>query len=229
MISIIIPTFNEKKNINELVERILCSMPECEIIFVDDNSPDGTSNYIIDLMKDHSCIKLITRPEKTGLASAVTEGFKIAKYDTVCVMDADLSHPPEALPGMYKIIREEGADIIVGSRLVKGGGSTYWPWYRQLFSLAARLVAQPLTRVKDLTSGYFMFKKQIIEGITLNPIGFKICLEVLTKGKYDKVVEFPIVFVDRGKGKSKMGIKETLEYFKQVAQLYAANKRRNRS
>lgn len=218
MLSIIIPTYNEARNLRELKERIRHAISNAEVIIVDDNSPDRTAQIAQEL----GGIKVLLRPDKEGLASAVLEGIKLAKGDILCIMDADLSHPPEALSPMLELIEKGQADLVVGSRLTKGGGSVYWPWYRRLASFLARAVASPLSPVKDLTSGFLMFKKEVIEGVDINPIGFKIGLEILTKGKHKKALEFPITFTDRGRGKSKMGAKETFEYFAQVAGLYWA-------
>ena len=224
MLSVIIPTYNEARNIKELKERLLFAYHDMEIIIVDDNSPDGTAQ----LAQKIGGLKVLVRPQKGGLSSAVLEGFKLARGDVLCVMDADLSHPPEAIPQMHAIIRSGKADLVIGSRLIEGGGSVSWPWYRRLASFAARIAARPLTSVKDLTSGFFMLKREVIESVKLNPIGFKICLEILTKGNYKNAVEFPITFTDRGRGRSKMGARETFEYFMQVFGLYFAKVRSKR-
>lgn len=223
MLTVIIPTYNEARNIKELKERLFYAYHDMEIIIVDDNSPDGTAQ----LAQKIGGLKVLVRPKREGLASAVLEGLKLAKGEVLCVMDGDLSHPPEALPQMYAIIKSGQADFVIGSRLVEGGGSVYWPWYRRLASFLARSIARPLTPIRDLTSGFFMLKREVIESVRLNPIGFKICLEILTKGKYKKAVEYPITFTDRGRGRSKMGTRETFEYFRQVAGLYL-NKIRGR-
>lgn len=215
MLSIIIPTYNEKKNIAELIDRIRACTENCEIIIVDDNSPDGTADFARKLGAT-----TLVRPEKLGLASAVIDGFKVAKGDILCVMDADLSHPPEIIPQMLEAIKSQNADFVVGSRLAKGGGQRDWSLLGKFLSDIARLPAMLLTDVKDVTSGFFMLKRSVIQGIELNPIGFKICLEIITKGKYAKAVEVPIIFANRGNTKSKLGIKEILEYYGQVGLLY---------
>jgi dolichol-phosphate mannosyltransferase len=135
-------------------------------------------------------------------------------------MDADLSHPPEAVLEMYKEIASGGADLVIGSRCVEGGGATNWPWYRRIVSAFAQLLAKPLINVRDNTSGFFMLKKNVVENVDINPIGFKILLEILVKGHYSKVKELAIVFNDREGGKSKLGSKQVLEYLKQLGALY---------
>ena len=215
MLSIIIPTYNEKKNLAELVDRLKNISPEAEIIIIDDNSPDGTGEFA-----RHLGLKVLIRPGREGLASAVLEGFKLARGDILCVMDADLSHPPEILPEMLRLIKSGSADLVVGSRLVRGGGTPRWAWYQRLISDLARWPARLLTDIKDVTSGFFMVKRAAIEGIKINPIGYKILLEILAKGKFQKAVEVPIIFADRTGSKSKMGLKTTGEYLLQLAMLY---------
>ncbi|MFC1560229.1 polyprenol monophosphomannose synthase [Candidatus Margulisiibacteriota bacterium] len=231
MLSIIVPTYNERKNIEELTKRVFNTLKphyvSYELIIVDDNSPDGTAVFAESLKSKYD-IKVISRPEKISLASAVISGFKAASGNIFCVIDADLSHPPEALFEMYKMIDKEGADVVVGSRLVSGGGAQKWPWYRKIVSMVAQSFARPLTKVKDNTSGFFMLKKEVVDGVKLNPIGFKILLEVLAKGNYDKAVEYPIIFADREGGKSKLGVRQVFEYLKQLGLIYldAFKKRR---
>jgi dolichol-phosphate mannosyltransferase len=225
MLSIIVPTYNESKNIDELLTRIFKALKpnyiQYEVVVVDDNSPDGTGQIAEALMSKYD-LKVVRRPKKIGLASAVLNGFKVASGDIFCVMDADLSHPPEAIPEMLKAINANEADIVVASRVVEGGGATNWPWYRKFGSRFAQMLAKPLTKVNDNTSGYFMLRKSVVEGVdNINPIGFKILLEILVKGKYSKVKEVAIVFNDREGGKSKLGSKQILEYLKQLFILYS--------
>jgi len=223
MLSIIVPTYNESKNIDELLTRLFTALKpnytQYEVIVVDDNSPDGTAE-IAEALKSKFDLKVVKRPKKIGLASAVLNGFKVSAGDILCVMDADLSHPPEAIPDMYRAISGGDVDIVVGSRVVEGGGATNWPWFRRFGSAFAQTLARPITSVKDSTSGFFMLKKSVLEGADINPIGFKILLEILVKCDYSRVKEIPIVFNDRGGGKSKLGLKQTLEYLKQIGFIY---------
>jgi dolichol-phosphate mannosyltransferase len=121
---------------------------------------------------------------------------------------------------MYKAISGGGVDIVIGSRCVEGGGATNWPWFRRFGSRFAQVLAMPITRVNDNTSGFFMVKKSVLDGADINPIGFKILLEILAKGNYAKVKELPIVFNDREGGKSKLGSKQIMEYLKQLGLIY---------
>jgi dolichol-phosphate mannosyltransferase len=222
MLSIIVPTYNESKNIEELLTRIFTVLKpnytQYEVVVVDDNSPDGTA-AIAEALKSKFDLKVVKRPRKISLSSAVLNGFKVATGDVICVMDADLSHPPEAIPNMFKEI-QSGADIVIGSRTVPEGGATNWPWYRRYISKFAQSLALPLTHVTDNTAGFFMMKKSVLDGADINPIGFKILLEILVKGNYKTAKEIPIVFNDRSGGVSKMGSRQVLEYLKQLWILY---------
>ncbi len=218
-----IPTYNEKDNLDELVKRIVqaCagSSIECEIVIVDDNSPDGTGTRAEELAKSHP-MKVVHRTGKLGLSSAVLEGFKVATGDILLVMDADLSHPPEKIPEMASKISSGEAEVVFGSRYVPGGSVENWPFHRRIISKGATLFARGLTKIKDPMSGFFMLRRSVIEGAELNPIGYKIGLEILVKGKYSKVAEVPIHFANRKAGKSKLGAGEFLKYIDHAAMLY---------
>ncbi|MBI5700316.1 polyprenol monophosphomannose synthase [Candidatus Saganbacteria bacterium] len=215
MLTIILPTYNEKKNLAELSDRIKTSSPSCEIIVVDDNSPDKTAEFANNLG-----LTTIVRPHKMGLASAILDGFKLAKGDVICVMDADLSHPPEVIPQMYNIIKNGDADIVIGSRLCRGGGQRDWTIIKRFISDIARFPARLLTNVKDSTSGFFMLKKSVVQGIPLNSLGYKLLLEILVKGNYNNLKEIPIIFANRSDTKSKLGLREITEYYTQIGLLY---------
>jgi dolichol-phosphate mannosyltransferase len=182
-----------------------------EIIFVDDDSPDGTATQVETLAKDQP-VKVVKRIDKRGLGSAIIDGIAAARSPIVCVMDADLSHPPEVIPEMYKIIKNGQAQLVVGSRRVSGGGTSEWIWYRKIIHWIAKTAGAFLTPIKDLTSGFFMFDREIIKGVKLEPRSWKIGLEIMVKGKHDKAVEHPIVFVEREAGTSKMHFKEAVAY-----------------
>ncbi len=223
MISVVVPTFNEKDNLGELLNRIesACSSAgiASEVIIVDDNSPDGTGAFAEELAKTRN-VKVIHRPGKLGLSSAVLEGFKIASGSVLVVMDADLSHPPEKIPEMIGKVESGEADIAVGSRYVAGGSVEHWPFTRRMVSKGATLLARRLTGVRDSMSGFFALKRSVIDGVSLNPIGYKILLEILVKGKYSRATEVPIKFANRKAGKSKLGGSEYLKYLDHVISLY---------
>ncbi len=221
MISIITPTYNEAKNLPELAERIDNALKKYayEFIVVDDNSPDGTGE-IAEKLSNKYPIRVIHREGKLGLASAVTDGFAISKGEILGVIDADLSHPPEKIPGLLKVMEEENADFVIASRLIRDGRVEDWPFHRKLVSWTARMLARPLTPVRDIMSGFFIIKKEVIEGVALKPRGYKICLEILVKGSYGKVKEIPFVFMNRVVGESKLNIKTNVDYLIQLVDLY---------
>jgi dolichol-phosphate mannosyltransferase len=221
MISIIIPTYNEAKNIVDLAARLkICLSGDYELIVVDDASPDGTGVIAEKLAKDHP-IRVIHREKKLGLASAVLEGFRSGRGDLFCVMDSDLSHPPETIPLLLKDMKEQDADIIIGSRFAKGGTIENWPKIRLLGTNLAMLAVKPLTPVKDPMSGFFILKREVVHRTDLIPRGFKILLEILVKGRYKKAVEFPFVFKDRIYGSSKLNPRTYLDFIEQLFDLYS--------
>ncbi|MDQ7822744.1 MAG: polyprenol monophosphomannose synthase [Candidatus Eremiobacteraeota bacterium] len=229
MVSIVIPCYNEKEGIGDLLKAIFDELRheqiEGEVVIVDDNSPDGTGD-VAEGLKSEFPLQVLHRAGKLGLSSAVMDGFKIAKGSILGVMDADFSHDPKAIPALVKAITEGGAELAVGSRYAPGGGIRNWPLKRRIISRTAILMGAPLTKVRDVTSGYFFLKKEVIEGISLNPIGFKIGLEIFVKGNYKKSVEVPYVFTDRRSGQSKMNSGEVLNYLKQLADLWKYRKKR---
>jgi len=190
---------------------------EWELVVVDDGSPDGTAD-IADGLGRTQPVRVVRRAGKLGLASAVMAGFAAAKGDVLVVMDADLSHPPEVVPSMLDAIAG-GADLAVGSRYVTGGGTKDWPLRRRIVSRVACLMGQVLVPVRDSTSGFFAVRRSVIDGVKLNPIGFKIGFEVMARGRYKKAVEVPYVFRDRELGKSKFGQREIVQYVVQLGQV----------
>ncbi|NJF24678.1 glycosyltransferase family 2 protein [Thermococcus sp. Bubb.Bath] len=226
-VSIIIPTYNERDNLDELFERISRALSEAgydfEIVVVDDNSPDRTWEYAEELGKTRGYpVKVIRRVNEKGLSSAVIRGFKEASGDVFVVMDADLQHPPEKIPKLVRAI-EEGADIVIASRYVPGGGVRNWYWYRKLISKGAimigRVALPKIRNVRDPVSGFFALKREVVENAELNPIGFKILMEILIKGTYKKVVEVPFTFGLRKAGESKLSGKTMINYLKHVYRL----------
>ncbi len=215
-LSIVVPTYNEAQNIPELFKRIedsLKGIPH-EVIVVDDNSPDGTASLAQALGGEE--VKVYKRGRRMGLTSAVLDGVELAKSDLIAVMDADLQHPPELLPKMLEKI-EEGHDIVIASRYVKGGGVRGWSPIRKLISRGAIALVHlllPRTRsVKDPISGFFLVKKELVRGLrALNPSGFKVLLEVLARASYSSIAEVPYTFTSRRRGKSKLSLKEVVNY-----------------
>lgn len=184
---------------------------------MDDGSPDGTADIAERLGQSHP-VRVLRRAGKAGLASAVVAGFAAARGDVLVVIDADLSHPPEVVPALLRAI-EDGADLAVGSRYVKGGGTKDWPLRRRIVSRTACLLGNALVPIRDSTSGFFALRRPVIEGVKLNPIGFKIGFEVMARGRYRTAVEVPYVFRDRELGQSKFGQREIFQYLVQLGQV----------
>jgi dolichol-phosphate mannosyltransferase len=219
-LTVVIPTYNEAKNIETLVIRVHDALRQAgvkdDILIVDDSSPDGTA-ALADKMADQYPVRVYIRTKREGPGPAILDGIRLADAAVVCVMDGDLSHPPEALPGMFRLVKEGKALLVVGSRHISGGGTSKWAWYRQFFSWGARLLGRFLTPVNDLTSGFFMFDKNILQGAPIDPIGCKVGLEIMVKGNHHgKVSEYPIVFLERAAGESKMGWRETRQYLQHL-------------
>ncbi|MBI2143978.1 polyprenol monophosphomannose synthase [Candidatus Woesearchaeota archaeon] len=228
-VSIVIPTYNERGNIEKLVPEIFQSCSSLNaavgVVIVDDNSPDGTGKAAEELCKGYN-LKVIHRSGKLGLASAVIKGFSESGSEIVGVMDADLSHPPSVLPKLIKPILDNEADLVIGSRYAKGGGVEVWPWHRRLISRIATALAYPFTRAKDPMSGLFFLRKRAIDGVELNAKGYKIGLEVLVKGKYARMLEVPYTFRNRFVGKSKLTPEEYIHYLRNIITLAAYRIRR---
>lgn len=221
--SVVIPTFNEIKNIGLLIGELDESLQSIahEIIIVDDNSPDGTGQRAEELAGQYP-LTVLHRKRKMGLASAVLQGFDAAKGTIVACMDADFSHPPRIMPELIKPLLQDDVDMTVASRLVDGGGVIgEWPQRRRLNSYAGSLLARPLTSIKDCMSGYFALKKAVIEDVKLVPRGYKIGLEIIVKGKAKHIKEVPFVFDNRADGDSKLDLKVQIQYLIQIGHLYA--------
>jgi dolichol-phosphate mannosyltransferase len=205
-LSIIIPTYNEAENLAPLLAQVFQVLRDNdirgEVIVVDDDSPDRTWELAQGLVVRYKDLTVIRRQGERGLATAVLAGLKAASSEKFLVMDADLSHPPELIPKLYHAL--DKADISVASRNVKGGGVRGWPLSRKAISWGATTIAKLLTDVKDPMSGFFALRKDVVEGVDLDPRGYKILLEVLVRGRYERVEEVPFVFEDRKTGTSKM-------------------------
>ncbi len=222
-VSVVSPTYNEAGGVEKLISSLTDVFAKAgirgEIVIVDDNSPDGTG-AIVDRLSATYPVRCVHRAGKLGLSSAVIDGWKTCDAPILGVMDADFSHDPAIIPELVGSIRRGECELAIGSRYVKGGGITNWPLRRRITSSVAISLARPLTPVKDITSGYFFCKRSVIEGVTLDPIGFKIGLEVIVKGKYEKAKEVPYVFTDRTHGSSKLNSGEIFNYLKQLRKIY---------
>ena len=222
-LSLIVPTYCESQNIATLVEKVHQSLfsYSYELIVVDDNSPDGTSEIANSLSQQYP-VRVITRRNERGLASAVVEGFKQARGEILGVIDADLQHPPEVIPELLENVRS-GADVVIASRYVEGGGSEGWSASRKIISKGSKLLAQvllPSARgIKDPLSGFFLLRREVIDGVELSPTGYKILLEVLVKGKASEIAEVPYIFRVRERGTSNLTSGEGIRYLKHLTRL----------
>ncbi len=212
MISVLIPSYNEKENIRPLIEALSAALPaEHEIIVIDDNSPDGTGEEVRALGKRYK-VRLLERPGKMGLTSAITDGLAVSKGERILVMDADLSHPPEVAPLLLE--RLKSCDLAVGSRLIEGGRVERWPLHRRMISKAADSLARLILGVSitDPLSGFFAIRRQIMGRTRFRTKGYKLLLNVLADNPGIKVCEVPYVFRDRHAGKTKLGGGEVFGY-----------------
>ena len=222
-LSIVIPTYNEGENITPLVERINQALSgyDYEILFVDDDSRDGTADIIAGLSSKYP-VRVAVRKNERGLASAVVHGINNTTGDRVLVMDADLQHPPEVIPDLVKAA-EDGADVVVGSRYVKGGACQEWGLFRKLVSTVSTIMAHvflpPTRSVKDPMSGLFMFDRKVVANARLQPLGYKILLEILMEGEFQKITEVPFTFVTRDEGESKLSTRQQIQYIKHLYSL----------
>jgi dolichol-phosphate mannosyltransferase len=219
----VLPTYNERDRIAELTDAVFaaCSSAgiELELVIVDDNSPDGTGAIADDLARTRR-IRVIHRPGKLGLGTAVVAGFGVASADVVGVMDADFSHPPALVPRMLEAFRATGADLLVASRYIPGGSTPNWPLKRRVLSRVACLLARPLSPIRDAASGFFLIRRDIARNTTIKAGGFKICLELIVRGGASRLVEIPYRFDDRELGESKMSMREAAGYLVQLRDLY---------
>lgn len=214
----IVPTLREAENLRRLLPAVCGRLAEAarggyEVVVVDDDSGDGTEAVVADVASRGWPVRLVVRKGERGLSSAVLRGFREATGEAFIVMDADLSHPPELLPAVVAAL-EEGMEVVLPTRYRRGGGAERWPLLRKLMSLAATLPARLLVPVSDPMSGYFAVRREVVEGVPLDPIGYKILLEILVKGRYDRrrIREIPYVFRNRFLGASKLDSKVSAEY-----------------
>jgi dolichol-phosphate mannosyltransferase len=219
-LTVIIPTFNEESNIRNIVMAVDLIFHEHslngQILVVDDNSSDGTISIVNDLKRSRENVEIVVRDKDHGLSQSVADGFSHATSDIFIVIDADFSHPPVLIPRMYSEIRN-GNDIVIGSRYMEGGGIKKWPLKRRVISIGATFLGRLLfPDITDPVSGFFAVRKQVVEMAPLKPRGYKILLEVLGKGTWERDKEIPFEFVDREAGTSKLKIRTIIEYAHQV-------------
>lgn len=233
-LTIILPTFNEKKNVAPILKALKEAMSgrneDYEILFVDDSSDDTPQEIEKEIKNNPDVnIRMIHRPKekRTGLATAFIDGFKDAQGEYICCMDSDLQHPPAIAPQLFEKAKEDGADIVVATRYTKGGSAeglgalaSFYGVYRRAVSLGVKYFTQILfiqTRAtSDPLGGFFLFRKSILDGIELYPKGFKILVEVLMRAKYEKVSEVPYKFLARENEVSKATLNQGKEFLKHI-------------
>ena len=227
MISVVVPTYREAANLPLLakaVDEAFASLvdDDYELLFIDDDSQDGSEEICAELSERFPA-RIVVRKCERGLATAVIHGIAVSSGDIVVVMDADLSHPPSAIPSMVERLRQGDSDFVLGSRYVEGGSMHEdWSLFRKLNSIIPSLLARPLCSLKDPMSGFFAFRRtDMPAGSRLSPIGYKIALEIYVKGDFNDPSEVPIYFADRQHGESKLSLKEQLNFLRHVGRLYA--------
>lgn len=222
-VSIVVPTYNERDNLAPLARRIFAALDRehSELIIVDDESADGTADEAARLAAEYP-IRCLVRSDERGLATAVIAGLRAARGDLIVSMDADLSHPPEAIPDLISAMDDSQVQMAIGSRFVPGGTvDLHWPLHRRLNSLIGRLLARPLTPVKDMMAGFFCVRREALNLDSLSPVGYKIALELIVRHGWKNVVELPISFSDRVAGVTKLTVGEQLRYLRHLWRLYA--------
>ncbi len=229
-VSILVPTYNESQNIVGLLRSLAESIPRsirAQTIVIDDNSPDGTGRLADDYARGareiagHT-VDVIHRRAKQGLGSAIMSGVQQAAGSTIVVMDSDFSHPPSVIPEMIEAVKQSRCDIAVASRYVAGGAVRGWPLRRRVLSRLATGIAKRGLGVEqhDPMSGFFAFRRNLLDGLKFDGIGYKMLLEILVKTRGARVKEIPYTFTDRRRGASKLGAGTALAYCRSVWRLY---------
>ncbi len=226
VVSIIVPTYHEEANLRPLVGRVGAVMDSdgraCEILIVDDDSRDGTEEAVRQLAERYP-VRLVTRTGPRDLSLAVLEGLQQSRGRLLLVMDADLSHPPEQIPRLLDALETPPADFVIGSRYVRGGQTQEgWGAFRRLNSWAATLLCRPLVgRVTDPMAGFFALRRETFEQADpLDPIGYKIGLELICRCRCRHVREVPIAFANRARGESKLTLEQQARYLVHLSRLY---------
>ena len=228
LLSVVIPTYKERDNIENVVNILSGLLDQTipgnyELIVVDDDSPDRTWEVAENLIPDYPQLRVMRRQEERGLSSAVIRGWQAARGSILGVIDGDLQHPPEVLTQLWQKI-EQGADLAVASRHVEGGGVSSWSVIRRFLSRGAQVLGlvilpEVVGRVSDPMSGYFMVRRNAIANTTLNPIGYKILLEVIGRGQIGEIGEVGYIFRERTEGESKVTWKQYLDYIQHLIRL----------
>lgn len=225
-LSIVVPTRNERDNIPRLLDRLHTALAGMtyELVFIDD-STDGTDRVLADFAQKDPRVRVHHRPGGSGLATAVLEGFAISHGERLGVMDADLQHPPDLIPRMVEALDAERADLVIASRYLPGAARPGLRRWRRAVSQVMRWTAWGLLRAArrstDPMAGCFIVRRAVVEGVRLEPVGFKILLEILARGRYERVVEVPYVFDHRYAGVTKATVRQGIDVLRHLAALTA--------
>jgi len=230
-LSLVIPTYNESRNLAPLVARLTevleARLPgEYELIVVDDDSPDRTWSLALELAQTYPALRVMRRRGEKGLSTAVIRGWQVARGQVLAVIDADLQHPPEVIAKLWDAI-EGGADLAAGTRHKDGGGVSDWSAIRRGLSRGAQLLGllvlpKVVGRVSDPMSGCFMLRRRGIQGVTLSPLGYKILIEVMGRGQFRNIAEVGYVFQERNAGESKVTWHLYVQYLAHLVRLRLA-------
>jgi dolichol-phosphate mannosyltransferase len=227
-LSLVLPTYKEGENIERIISIITNLLDqiipyEYELIVVDDDSPDFTWKIAQDLTKEYPHLQVIRRTQEKGLSTAVVKGWQLGQGEILGVIDADLQHPPEILLQLWQEMTR-GADLAVASRHIEGGGVSEWSLTRRFLSRGAQMLGllilpEVISRVSDPMSGYFLVRRDAIANKPLSPLGYKILIEVIARGKIRWIAESGYVFREREAGESKVTIRQYLEYLGHLVKL----------
>ena len=224
-VSIVVPVFNEGENVVELTGRlnaVFAGRAEpCEIVFADDSTDETTALLAALAGAPGRCRVRVLHREERGLATAVALGIRAAAYPRIVVMDADLQHPPEVVPQLLDAL-DAGADLAAAGRFVPGGGAQMSPLRTRTSRACSRfatLLLPALRPLCDVTSGFFAFRREIVDGVELRPLGWKILIEILARGRAARVVEIPYVFAARVRGASTLSAREALLFVRHLLRL----------
>ena len=226
--ALVIPALREAENLRGLLMRVRTALAlleiSYEILVVDDDSNDGTEEIVASITDEDPRVRLLVRREARGLSGAILHGWQHSDGTILGVMDADGQHPPELLTELMEAILH-GGDLAIASRFAEGGSGTGWNPLRRFISAAATWITHPLQRsslrVRDPLSGFFLVRRHCVENVSFQPAGFKLLLEILVRGRVERVAEVPFAFGRRRTGRSKVSVKVAWDYVVLLVRLYS--------